>query len=314
MPHAVESMFYVRQPPWHGLGTRVDAAPRSEEALRLSGLDWTVEPVPVMVGGTPVSGHWANVRNTDGSVLGIVKERYRVLQNREAFAFTDGLLGMDVRYETAGSLFGGKRVWILARLTQPIKLLKDETIPYLCITNNHDGEGALRVILTPIRVVCQNTLSLAVQKAPRSWSTRHTGNVWSKLDEASRTLELTHNYLAGLKERAERLSQVSVPAKGWAEVVFALVPLPKASDSPLAKRALEIALRKRALLVDLFHSPDLRPYKETAWAVVNAMVDYTEHAKWRPPTLQSRESGFARVLDGGHPLVEKALGLLGVRA
>ncbi|HYF91537.1 MAG TPA: DUF932 domain-containing protein [Symbiobacteriaceae bacterium] len=313
MAHAVESMFYVRQPPWHGLGTRVEQAPKSEDALCLAGLDWTVQQAPVMVGGIPVPGHWANIRDKDGSVLGIVKERYRILQNKEAFAFTDGLLGMDVLYETAGSLFGGKRVWILARLKQPIKLLKDETIPYLCITNNHDGEGALRVILTPIRVVCQNTLNLALQKAPRSWSTRHTGNVWSKLDEASRTLELTQNYLGRLQEHADRLSQVKVSEQKWVEAVSTLVPLPKDSDSPLAQLALKRAVQKQKLLVDLFNSPDLKPYKETAWAAVNAVVDYSEHVKWRPPTEKSMESGFARILDDGHPMVEKALGLLGVR-
>lgn len=98
MPANVESMFYVRQAPWHGLGVRVEAAPSSEEALRLSGLDWQVIQQPIMTtGNVPVLGYKANLRDTDHQVLGVVTDRYRVVQNAEAFAFTDALLGEGVK-------------------------------------------------------------------------------------------------------------------------------------------------------------------------------------------------------------------------
>lgn len=107
----VESMFYAgREKPWHGLGTQVEEAPTSADALRLAGLDWTVQRKPIQVcGGRKVDNFFANVRSSDGAVLGVVSDRYQVVQNAEAFAFTDALIGGEgqVHYETAGSLMGG---------------------------------------------------------------------------------------------------------------------------------------------------------------------------------------------------------------
>lgn len=113
----VETMFYVREKPWHGLGTRVMTAPTSEEALELAGLNWKVVQEPVYTGENElIEGYKANVRDSDRKVLGVVTNRYRVIQNSDAFSFTDALLGEGVRYETAGSLMGGRKVWLLARL------------------------------------------------------------------------------------------------------------------------------------------------------------------------------------------------------
>ena len=116
MPALVEEMFYVREKPWHGLGTRVEEAPTSENALILAGLNWTVEQENVYTDfGEIIPGYRANIRSTDRRVLGVVTDRYKVVQNAEAFAFTDELLGKGVRYETAGSLQDGRKVWLLAR-------------------------------------------------------------------------------------------------------------------------------------------------------------------------------------------------------
>ena len=113
----VETMFYTREKPWHGLGTRVEKAPCSEDALRLAGLDWQVVQEPIYTDtGEIIPGYKANVRDRDRRVLGVVTDRYKIIQNHEAFAFTDTLLGSGVRYETAGSLQEGKRVWIFHRI------------------------------------------------------------------------------------------------------------------------------------------------------------------------------------------------------
>ena len=112
----VESMFYTRKAPWHGLGTKVIEAPDSKNALILAGLDWNVLQEPIYTGaGEPVGGYRANIRDTDRKVLGVVTDRYKVVQNHEAFAFTDSLLKEGVRYETAGSLQGGKRIWLFGQ-------------------------------------------------------------------------------------------------------------------------------------------------------------------------------------------------------
>ena len=128
----VESMFSVREKPWHGLGTIVMEAPSSAEALRLAGLDWEVVQEPVCTGyGEPVEGYRANVRSTDRRVLGVVSDRYKVVQNVEAFRFTDELLGKGVRYETAGSLQEGRKVWLLARLPREYIIAGERISPYL---------------------------------------------------------------------------------------------------------------------------------------------------------------------------------------
>ena len=110
MAAKVETMFYTREKPWHGLGVQVRESPTSEDALWLAGLGWKMLQKEIYTEGKiQVPGYKANVRDTDGRVLGVVTDRYKVIQNEEAFAFTDALLGKGVRYETAGSLQNGKK-------------------------------------------------------------------------------------------------------------------------------------------------------------------------------------------------------------
>lgn len=163
----IESMFYVRETPWHGLGVKVEEAVSSGEALWLSGLDWHVVQKDIYAEDKKINGYKANIRDSDGKVLGVVSDRYRIVQNDEAFAFTDALLGEGVRYETAGSLSEGRQIWMLARLPEKYIINGDEIAPYLVFSNSHDGSGAVRVAITPIRVVCQNTLNLALNAAKR---------------------------------------------------------------------------------------------------------------------------------------------------
>lgn len=208
MPALVESMMYVREKPWHGLGTRVEEAPTSTDALRMAGLDWSVVQRNIQVcGGAKIKNYRANVRDSDGTVLGVVSDRYKIVQNAEAFEFTDSLIGGDVRYETAGSLNGGRKIWLLARLPET-EIAGDKTEPYICFTNTHDGSGAIRVCMTPIRIVCNNTLNLALGSARRAWSVRHTGDMASKMHEARVCLEMASAYMNDLSQTADRLAKV----------------------------------------------------------------------------------------------------------
>ena len=146
----VETMFYVRENPWHGLGTKVNEAPGSREALIIAGLNWNVLQEPIYTETEEfIEGYKANVRDSDRKVLGVVTDRYKVIQNQEAFAFTDALLGEGVRYETAGSLQGGKRVWLLAHMPHEYIISGERISPYLVFTNTHDGSGAIKAALTP---------------------------------------------------------------------------------------------------------------------------------------------------------------------
>ena len=148
MPAEVETMFYVRETPWHGLGTNVGEALSSKEALAAAGLDWNVVQKKIYTEDWDcVPGFYANVRDSDNKVLGVVTHRYRIVQNREAFAFTDGLLGKGVRYETAGSLREGRKTWILARLPKQYRLADDRVLPYLVFSNSHDGSGSIKAAM-----------------------------------------------------------------------------------------------------------------------------------------------------------------------
>ena len=126
----VETMFYVREKPWHGLGTQVKEAPTSSEALIYAGLNWQVTQEDVYTeNGRKIFGYKVNTRSTDETALGIVSDRYKVVQNEDAFRFTDDLLGEGVVYETAGALQGGRKVWMLARMPEKYIIAGDEITP-----------------------------------------------------------------------------------------------------------------------------------------------------------------------------------------
>lgn len=150
MSASVETVFSTRVKPWHGIGTVVADCPTSRDALWLAGLDWKVEQQEVRTeSGVIIPGYKANIRNCDQSILGVVSDRYQVVQNEEAFAFTDELLGEGVKYETAGALQGGKRTFILAKLPQRYIIAGDEITPYFVIMNSHDGSCAIKAAMAP---------------------------------------------------------------------------------------------------------------------------------------------------------------------
>ena len=187
----VETMFYTRVAPWHGLGVCVESALNSNEAIEQSGLNWNVMQRPIMTSNyTSIPGYKANVRDIDEKVLGVVTDRYKVVQNAEAFAFTDSLLGEGVHYETAGALQGGRKIWLLAKLPDKYIIEGEQIEPYLVFSSSHDGNGAIKVAMTPVRVVCQNTLNIALATARRTWSTVHVGDLARKMDDAHNTLEV----------------------------------------------------------------------------------------------------------------------------
>ncbi len=267
-------MFYVREVPWHGLGVKVEEAPDSAAALKHAELDWTVLRRPVQVNGKDIEGYFANVRNCDGKVLGIVGKDYQIVQNREAFAFTDMLLGQQgIRYESAGSLQGGKRVWMLARMNS-CEILGDEVVPYLLFTNGHDGRHAVRAAVTPVRVVCQNTLNLALRKAQRSWATIHIGRLEDKLKEAAITLRLTGRYMSELSQTAKTLAGIKVNDKRVQELIEMVLPLP--NDQRRHNRIYEL---RQELLTRYHYAPDLERFRGTGWGFVSAVSDLIGHSK-----------------------------------
>lgn len=317
MSDCVETMAYynvdedgTRFVPWHGLGTEVDHAMTSKEALELAGLNWTVEQRPVFIEGAPfaqVPGYVANVRNSDDKVLGIVTPRYKVVQNADAFDFTDNLIGDDVRYVTAGSLKEGRTIWLLAKLPRT-KILGDDVDPYLCFSNSHDGTGAVKVCTTPIRVVCNNTLNLALKGAKRSWSTKHMGSIETKMKEARHTLQMAGDYMEELAKEADRLANTTINEETVNKILAEVFPI-KEDDSDRKKHNMEAA---REGIIACYYMPDISQYMQTAYGLVNAASDWATHSTPARMTDTYYENNWGKVIDG-HPIIDKIHELVSVR-
>lgn len=299
----VESMFYVRETPWHGLGTRVQEAPSSSEALIKAGLDWNVVQEPIYTETEElIEGYKANMRDSDRKVLGVVTDRYKVIQNQEAFAFTDELLGEGVRYETAGSLQGGKKVWLLAHMPHEYIISGERISPYLLFSNTHDGSGAIKVALTPIRVVCQNTLNLALSQASRSWSMIHTGNIQNKLQEAKDTLFMAEKYMDNLGKEFETLRMQSMTDKQVMEFIETLLPI---EDNATSQQKRNMKRLQEDMKMRYFDAPDLQDVGRNAYRFINAVSDFATHAEPLRKTANYKENLFSRTVEG-HPLIDKA--------
>lgn len=312
----VETMFYVGEKPWHGLGREIKKCLTSEDAIKIAGLDWEVIPKPIYdEQGRELKGYKVNQRSSDGKNLGIVTNRYKIVQNKEAFAFTDALLGQGVTYETAGSLESGKRVWMLARLED--RLMAEEKMEnYLVFTNSHDGTGAVRVACTSVRVVCNNTLNLALNTAKRHWSCAHKGDIQSKLDEARFTLQSADRYMEALEEEFGELKLKKVSETQVMDMTEKLLEL---EYSDLFKKAIKTGKildfkamaqqqkfeeklnRKRTDILNIyFDKPDLRGTEHTAFRFVNAVSDYATHNTDHKNTRNYQENLFMKTIDGNN--------------
>lgn len=302
----VETMMSVRMVPWHGLGTIVEEAPTSKDALRLAGLDWEVLQNPVFTeSGFEIPNYKANVRSSDNSVLGIVTDRYKVVQNHEAFAFTDSIIDTgEVFYETAGSLRNGRTIWLLARMPEK-NILGDKFDPYLCFTNSHDGTGAVKVCMTPIRVVCNNTLNMALSQATRCWSTKHIGDISSKLEEAKYTLKLADKYMTKLDEEADKLANQKISEDEIHKILDEMFPINETKDSDRKKNNVETA--KNEIMI-CYMAPDIAKFLGTKYGFLNAVSDWCSHSTPARNTASYRENNWGRIMNG-HPIFDMAYNL-----
>ena len=305
----VESLFSVREVPWHGLGKIIEEAPSSKDAIIEAGLNWLVTSEPIFVGGNEVKGYRANVRSTDKKILGVVSDKYRIVQNEEAFEFTDALLGEGCVYETAGSLASGKRVWMLAKL-EGTKLQGEDFEPYLVFTNSHDGSSSIRVAITPVRVVCQNTLNLALRGAKRQWAAQHIGNIKDKLAEATFTLKNANSYMDALDIEIKDLKDKDLTRFDVKDLIEKLMPMNFDEDAPENVRKANniIELRDR-LMYRYTNAPDLRGTGDTAYRFINAVSDFATHENPKRWTENWQENRMMNTVEG-NALIDKAYKLV----
>ena len=318
MAHEIETFVYYdhsdvgekgRWEPWHGLGTPISHLMTSEEALNASGLNWDVEARPIYTdNGIQIPGYIANTRNTDNSVLGVVTNKYTIVQNRDAFNFTDNLIGKGAIYETAGSLRNGKRVFMLAQLPKQ-KILGDEFGNFICFTNTHDGTGAVRVLMTPTRVVCNNTLNLALNNSKRMWSCKHMGKMEDKLHEAEETLFRADKYMTELGVVAERLANISLNNDQVREIVEEMFPM---TDDDTERAKANMTKAKNEFMV-AYYMPDIEKFRGTAWGLLNAAADWIDHSSPQRNTATYNERNFERIVYG-HPILDQLLQRVGAQA
>jgi phage/plasmid-like protein (TIGR03299 family) len=308
-------VFTNREPAWHGLGTVVDDPDLSwTEALVLGGLDWTVEKWDIAaVKGTnrlKAPAKKAIVRSSDQRVLGVVGNGYRAIQQSELGELGDAILDSgDVRCISAVSLKNGSRVALVSKLGDDIKIAgwEDETIePYLLVTNSHDGSLALTIAITPIRVVCTNTLRLALGGSTRMWKVRHTTNYQGKLDEARRALGLTYTYLADLEKAGNEMVKQPMTDKQFGAFLEKLAPKKKGDDDPDSRTEKN---RQAALTVigGIYqNSPNLENVRGTRWAALNAVAEYSD---WYTQVRKGDEARYNRAMNNTK-LKDRAYALL----
>jgi phage/plasmid-like protein (TIGR03299 family) len=312
MPANVETMAYAkfseRDVPWHKLGTPIDHFMTSKEALVAAGLDWEVVFRPIHVDGVLVPGRFATVRFTDKKILGVTSERYQIIQNKDAFDFVDNLIGTGaVVYDTAGCIDNGYNVktWMNAKM-DGVTVMGDKIIPYLVMVNSFDGKSKVKVCITPTRVVCNNTLTLALDTAPRTWSTCHTGDIQSKIDEARLTLELTGTYMHEFAVEAEAMAAKNLYDVEVLHFLDDLFAVPKDSG----KRTIANADKVADAVFDVYTmAPDLKKFAGTAWGLYGAVVDVIDHTD---PIRKTQTFNANRFIDvaNGHAVIGRAQTLL----
>lgn len=289
------AVFVTGEPPWHGLGTVIKQAATSQEAIVLAGLNWEVEQWPLITsrGGEmkPIVNHLANVRADTQRVLGVVSRRYRLFQNAEAFDFMDALVGEKLAmFETAGSLADGRRIWLLARLPGEYRAAADDVVkPYVLLTNNHDGSGPLRMVPTTIRVVCQNTLLLALGEAGQTGVTiRHAGDLATRVAEARQKLGIISQRMQRFADELQLLSTAPVRSSSLEEYFRHLSSRAVAPISDTRKAGqpqIDLIRRRREDVLRQWHENFEHPtnaltgMRHTWWGAYNAISQWTDHQK-----------------------------------
>lgn len=213
-----EYSFASTKAAWHGLGQIVKEAMTSEECIKQAHLDYTVVKMPLFAGYNhiEVEDKWATVRTDTQQVLGVVGNRYEVLQNKNAFSFFDAIVQDEklAMFETAGAFGKGERIFLTAKLPNNIIVGKDDVIEqYLFLTNSHDGSGCITAFFTPVRVVCENTFKMAMKGRKGDISIRHTNNMMNSLKQAHTLLNITYKKSDEFSQTCEAMTKVNITDK-----------------------------------------------------------------------------------------------------
>ncbi len=273
VPRALSPYPEVGPSPWQSLGFELNHPRTAREAIELAGLDYTVVKKPLDLRVGLEQNAYATVRTDTGAVLGIVGEQYEPLQNRDAFAFFDALVDEQVaEYDTAGILGNGESIWILAKLPGSINVNHNDIVnKYLLLTNSHDGSAHVRVKITPIRVVCNNTLTAALSGFGEV-EFHHTHNVAQHVEQAVTVLGIANSLYERLDVVFNGMAVKKITMKQLWWYVQALVP-----DNEEAENTARTEKIRTSVLH--LHDSGRGAYlaRGTVWGAFNSVTEYTDH-------------------------------------
>lgn len=303
MAHNIETMAYTNEVPWHGLGTHILGAPSVDDMLEKAKLDWTISKHPLHYSkkgvenepDSTVDDYFSLVRNTDGKCLDVVGKQYRPVQNKEAFKFFNEFVKAGkAKMETAGSLRGGRYVWGLANLQTSFKLEGgDEVKGYLLVASPHESGKALIIKFTTIRVVCNNTLTLALKNGGNEFRMAHRCEFDdSTRERAKEVLGIAREQMDEFEKNARKLKKLKLGEKDIIEVL-ANVYQPHISmkelNADFDKRSKPSLKRVMDVLVN---APGADP--KTGWGVLNAVTYYADHVASRTADKRMTNSWFGK--------------------
>lgn len=305
---------------YEGMGVSLDNYQNLESALKISGLDFEVQKKPLYfnsVAGTgtnlppkftKIEGQYATVRTDKNLSLGVVGDNYEILQNREAFDFLDTMCVQGAKFETAGLFRKNGAASYISMSTEPLEILGDEFNPYMMISNSHDGKGAIKVCITPIRAVCRNTAILALKRASNIVTIHHSKQMYDRLVAAREVLLANTEYMKELKITAEKLAVKPFSKENFEEMISKLYPV--TSDMTDTAQVRNLAQIEKLLIA--YKENDLDNFRGSAWQAIQAVSDFESH----PLVFRNRnpEKGVAdrgtpefRVMFTGMPLLNKVL-------
>ncbi len=274
------SMFFTGEVPWHQLGRHLNKPATAAEAMEAARLDYTVvkRPMKAIINGhkySDVPNAFATVRTDTHQVLGVVGARYEPVQNRDAFNFFDPLIDRDEAvYHTAGVLGTGSKIWLLAKLPDYIKVGKknDPVEKFVLLYNSHDGSSHIRVKMTPIRVVCNNTLTAALSGTESEVRIKHTQSAQDKLQEAHQILGLTNQLYAQLDFIFNRMALRKVTGSQLVDYVKTLIP-----DNPQAENNTRTENMRNHIISLHDTVQDASMHRGNLFGAFNAVTEFVDH-------------------------------------
>ena len=277
MAHGLEKendMAYFDTLPWHSLGVKLHSLATAQEMLdAVPALAANVIKEPILRAGEEIPGKFFTIRSDTNRVLGVVGQDYRVLQNRDAFRMLDAIT-MDkngAKYETAGVLWGGRKVWALARVPEFLEVVPGDTLAqYLLISNSHDGSQAVRIMETPVRVVCANTLSMAQGGKGKNVRLRHSGDLIVKVSEVQDALRIIRQDFSQTLGLYKALAKDTPSADDIDECLNRLYPATKSERSTLQKDRVKVFMHEGI-------GCDISGIAGSAWALYNSVTELVDH-------------------------------------